>query len=112
MEDVSFGDVILGTHRTGVTAVDLNEFEKESLLANALIYEGQQHWLHYRHIEQERNQFLGFFFTLLVAIVGFFVAISSRGSSWPTLATGLTVMAAVLGTICLLIFASVRKFGA
>jgi hypothetical protein len=76
------------------------------------VYEGQQHWLHYRHIEQERNQFLGFFFTLLVAIVGFFVAISARKPAWPELAMGLAAMAAVLGTISLLIFASVRKFGA
>ncbi|MEV4515683.1 hypothetical protein AB0K00_42865 [Dactylosporangium sp. NPDC049525] len=76
------------------------------------MYEGQQHWLHYRHIEQERNQFLGFFFTLLVAIVGFFVAVSSREPTWPELAMGLSIMAAVLGTISLLIFASVRKFGA
>lgn len=79
---------------------------------DALVYEGQQHWLHCRHIEQERNQFLGFFFTLLVAIVGFFVAISARAPSWPALAMGLTSMAAVLGMISLLIFASVRKFGA
>ncbi|WP_327001474.1 hypothetical protein OHA72_41040 [Dactylosporangium sp. NBC_01737] len=76
------------------------------------MYEGQQHWLHYRHIEQERNQFLGFFFTLLVAIVGFLVAISARSPTWPELAMGLTAIAAVLGTISLLIFASVRKFGA
>ncbi|GAA3262430.1 hypothetical protein ACFO1B_57040 [Dactylosporangium siamense] len=76
------------------------------------MYEGQQHWLHYRHIELERNQFLGFFFTLLVAIVGFFVAISARAQDWPALATGLTAMAAVLGLISLLILASVRKFGA
>ncbi|GAB3839398.1 hypothetical protein ACFPIJ_34940 [Dactylosporangium cerinum] len=76
------------------------------------MYEGQQHWLHYRHIELERNQFLGFFFTLLVAIVGFFVAISARAADWPTIAIGLTAMAAVLGLISLLIFASVRKFGA
>ncbi len=76
------------------------------------MYEGQQHWLHYRHIEQERNQFLGFFFTLLVAIVGFFVAVSARSPSWPTLAMGLASMGAVLAMISLLIFASVRKFGA
>jgi hypothetical protein len=76
------------------------------------MYEGQQHWLHYRHIEQERNQFLGFFFTLLVAIVGFLVAISSRAASWPELAMGLTAMAAVLGMVSLLIFTSLRKFGA
>src|SRR5687768_9496608 len=67
--------------RTGATAVGLSEFEKERLLTDALVYEGQQHWLHYRHIEQERNQFLGFFFTLLVAVVGFFVAISARATS-------------------------------
>src|SRR5687767_6688225 len=88
------------------------EFEKDRLLTDALVYEGQQHWLHYRHIEQERNQFLGFFFTLLVAVVGFFIAIGSRAPSGPALAIGLTAMAAVLGTISLLIFASVRKFGA
>ncbi|MDG6105760.1 hypothetical protein Daura_18890 [Dactylosporangium aurantiacum] len=90
----------------------LTEFEKQRLLTDALLYEGQQHWLHYRHIEQERNQFLGFFFTLLVAIVGFFVAVSSRIPSWPTVALGLTCMAAVFGMISLLILASVRKFGA
>jgi hypothetical protein len=98
--------------RTGATAVGLSEFEKERLLTDALVYEGQQHWLHYRHIEQERNQFLGFFFTLLVAVVGFFVAISARATSWPALAMGLTAMAAVVGMINLLIFISVRKFGA
>jgi hypothetical protein len=76
------------------------------------VYEGQQQWLHYRHIEQERNQFLGFFFTLLVAIVGFFVAVSSRAPDWPSLAMGVTSMAALLGMISVLIFASVRKFGA
>lgn len=90
----------------------MSEFEKKRLLTDALVYNGQQHWLHYRHIEQERNQFLGFFFTLLVAIVGFFVAVSARSSSWPTLAMGLAAMAAVLGMISLLIFVSVRKFGA
>jgi hypothetical protein len=81
-------------------------------MTDALVYEGQQHWLHYRHIEQERNQFLGFFFTLLVAIVGFFVAVRSRAPSWPSLALGVAAMAALLGMISLLIFASVRKFGA
>jgi hypothetical protein len=95
-----------------LTAVEMTEFERERLLTDALVYEGQQHWLHYRHIEQERNQFLGFFFTLLVAIVGFFVAVSSRLPSWPVVALGLTCMAAVFGLISVLIFASVRKFGA
>jgi hypothetical protein len=92
--------------------VGLSEFEQERLVTDALVYEGQQHWLHYRHIEQERNQFLGYFFTLLVAIVGFFVAFSARAPDWPTLAMGLTAMAAVLGMISTLILASVRKFGA
>jgi hypothetical protein len=92
--------------------VGLTDYEKQRLQTDALVYEGQQHWLHYRHIEQERNQFLGFFFTLLVTIVGFFVAISSRVPSWPTLAMGLTAMAAVLGMISSVIFTSVRKFGA
>jgi hypothetical protein len=90
----------------------MTDFEKDRLLTDTLVYEGQQHWLHYRHIEQERNQFLGFFFTLLVAIVGFFVAVSARAPGWPRLAVGLSAMAAVLGVISLLIFASVRKFGA
>src|SRR3954468_9998566 len=98
-------------HRPGVIAVGLSEFEKERLLTDALVYEGQQHWLHYRHIEQERNQFLGFFFTLLVGIVGFFVALSTRVPSWPALALSLSTMAAALGVISFLIFASVRKFG-
>jgi hypothetical protein len=90
----------------------MTEFEKKRLLVDALVYEAQQLWLHYRHVEQERNQFLGYFFTLLVAIVGFFVAIGSRAPTWPTLAMGLSAMAAVLGLICFLIFTSVRKFGA
>jgi hypothetical protein len=81
-------------------------------VTDALVYEGQQHWLHYRHIELERNQFLGFFFTLLVAVVGFFVAISNGAPDWPTLAMGMTAMAGVQGLISLVIFASVRKFGA
>jgi hypothetical protein len=93
-------------------AASMSEFEKKRLLVDALVYEAQQHWLHYRHVEQERNQFLGYFFTLLVAIVGFFVAISSRAPTWPTLAMGLSAMAAVLGMISFLIFTSVRKFGA
>jgi hypothetical protein len=92
--------------------VELSDFERERLLVDALVYEGQQHWLHYRHIEQERNQYLGFFFTLLVAIVGFFVAVSSRAPGWPRLAMGLTAMAAVLGLVSTLILISVRKFGA
>ncbi|MFI5911789.1 hypothetical protein [Dactylosporangium sp. NPDC051541] len=89
----------------------MSESERETLLANALVYEGQQHWLHYRHIEQERNQFLGFFFTLLVAVVGFLVAFGARAADWPTAATGLTIMAAVLFMITCLIFTSVRKLG-
>lgn len=103
--------IVHARHPT-LTAVSMSEFEQERLVTDALVYEGQQHWLHYRHIEQERNQFLGFFFTLLVAIVGFFVAISSRIPAWPTVAIGLTSMAAVFGLISLLILASVRKFGA
>ncbi|MGI5183162.1 hypothetical protein ACQEVZ_43585 [Dactylosporangium sp. CA-152071] len=92
--------------------MSLSDFERERLLTDALMYEGQQHWLHYRHIEQERNQFLGYFFTLLVAIVGFFVAISAQMANWEDVAVGVSSMAWALGLVSLLILASVRKFGA
>ncbi|MEV0566575.1 hypothetical protein [Dactylosporangium sp. NPDC050588] len=91
--------------------MSLNDFERERLLTDALMYEGQQHWLHYRHIEHERNQFLGYYFTLLVAIIGFFVAVSARMTNWPDVAIGVASMAWVLGMVSLLILVSVRKFG-
>ncbi|MFF5225921.1 hypothetical protein [Dactylosporangium sp. NPDC000521] len=91
--------------------MSLSDFERERLLTDVLMYEGQQHWLHYRHIEQERNQFLGYYFTLLVAIIGFFVAVGAQMTNWPDVAIGVASMAWVLGMVSLLILVSVRKFG-
>jgi hypothetical protein len=84
-----------------------------SRLQNALIYEGEQAWTHYRHVESERNQHLGYLFTVIGGGLGLFVALIGSGSApqWKSLSVAVSMAASFLMILGILIYLSIRKFG-
>ena len=86
----------------------------EDLLSAALIYEGKEAWAHYRHIEQERNQFLGFFFTLIIGVVGLYSSHcgSNRTIGVDSLILAIDITCGALAIMSFFIYVSLKKFGA
>ena len=78
----------------------------------ALIAESSQAWEHYRHIENQRNSYIGFFLT---AILGFIALIGSLSAivkssfiGWPLLTLG--IGANFFGCLSVGIFLAIRRF--
>lgn len=87
--------------------------ERRELVSAALIYDGEQAWSHYRHLESQRSQYLGFVFTAVLGVSGLLVAVVSGGkSNVEAVVAGAAIMSFVLLLLCFLIYAAVRKVGA
>lgn len=74
--------------------------------------EFNQAWSHYRHIESERNKFLGFAFTLILGSTGFIIAIMkdfdpTSDSLWVII--GLSVFVNLIGIILVLLLGMILK---
>jgi len=81
--------------------------ERQRLLRSALTYDGDQAWTHYRHLESQRNQFLGFFFTATIGSIGFLVALASSPSAREDV---IWVGSAAIGFLLMLL--SIAMYGA
>lgn len=89
------------------------KLELRRLLNSALIFQSSQLWTHHRHLETQRSQYLGFFFTAIFASVGFAVAVGSRPGSFKTswMLDGDAALAFLLSALSFSIYAAVRKIG-
>jgi len=77
-----------------------------------MIYEGQQAWEHYRHVEAERNQYLGYFFTIAIAAMGLFATLNAYGGQTQRALT-ITISAAIcpmVASLGLIVYWSVEQF--
>lgn len=80
---------------------------------STLLLDFNQVWSHYRHVENERNQFTGYFFTALLASIGFFVAFlsSTQRPNFGWSVVGTVLFTHVFSVISFVIYSSVKKFG-
>src|SRR5689334_19743569 len=77
-----------------------------------LLEEYRQAWDHYRHVENERNQHVNYFFSVTLATVGFIVAIATSGKlAAPLLLVGVATAAQVYLWIALTLHLNTRKLG-
>lgn len=86
----------------------MENHSKELLLA-----EFHEAWEHYRHLENGRAKYLGFFFTILFAIVGFIVSIINKEGGIKeiehTIWFGLILLVWVLNVLTTFIYTTVKK---
>lgn len=94
-------------------SIDPSAVERIKLANTAFIHESVQNWQHHRHLESQRNQYLGFFFTALLASVGLLAALAGKQDFDPQvlIAVG-SVLSFVLNAISFGIYAAVCKIGA
>jgi hypothetical protein len=78
-----------------------------------LAREWEQAWNHYRHLETTRTQYLGFFFTVLVASIGLAVGLLKdvKPPDLPAVLFGLFVLAEVVFLITLGLYTAIKKTG-
>ena len=78
-----------------------------------LLHEFQEAWSHYRHIEESRSQYLGFFFIVMLSSIGFLISLSQNldlmTSSWSVF--GILILFWLLYILTFFMFVSVRKMG-
>ncbi|MGN9807618.1 hypothetical protein [Micromonospora sp. L32] len=87
--------------------------ERERLASAALIHESNQNWLHHRHLETQRGQYLGFFFTALLASAGLLTSIATQDRRDTDLVVlGGALLCFILMIVSFAIYAAVRKLGA
>jgi hypothetical protein len=93
-----------------------NDSDPASLLdpavRSALVAESTQAWDHYRHVENQRNSYIGFFLTAnlgFTALVGTVSAIvKARFLGWPTVALGFAFL--FFECLSIGIFLAIRRF--
>lgn len=88
--------------------------ELDRKAASLMIREFDQAWQHYRHIETTRNQYLGFFFTAILASLGLLASILDDVSAVtePMKALSSLAIGWVLFVLSYFLFTSVLKMGA
>jgi hypothetical protein len=85
----------------------------KKLSNDCLAREWEQAWNHYRHLETTRTQYLGFFFTVLIASIGLAVGLLKdvKHSDLPAVLFGLFVLAEVVFLITLGLYTAIKKMG-
>jgi hypothetical protein len=80
---------------------------------SAFLHDVTQLWDHYRHIENECNQYLGYFFAALLGSIGFFAAFlaGSRSINFGWVIVGVAVFLHTFTAISFIIYTTVKKFG-
>jgi hypothetical protein len=75
--------------------------------------EWEQAWIHYRHLESTRTQYLGCFFTVLLASIGLSIGLLKdvKVADLPTVMFGLYILLEVVFTITLGLFTAIIKMG-
>ena len=80
-----------------------------------LIHEYTEAWAHYRHVENDRTTYLKFFFTMLLASLGFLLSISKDirtfGEAQPPFVGGVFLLLWFLNILTLFIFANIKQSG-
>jgi len=76
-----------------------------------LLAEFREAWAHYRHMEVSRGQYLGYFFTVTLASLGYFINVLNSRAPTRSLIMGVCLYAVVLYALDTLIFTSVKKLG-
>ena len=86
---------------------------KKKPIDQHLLREWDQAWDHYRHLESTRSQYLGFFFTVLVASTGLAVGLLKdvSSSAQATVVFGLTVLGFIDFLITVGLFTAIKKTG-
>jgi hypothetical protein len=77
-----------------------------------LIYEGEQSWEHYRHVENQRNTFVGVLLTIAIAAIGLMASLSlrnGRGAEDLAFAVSCPLACAVM-SMGLIVYWSVQRF--
>lgn len=81
--------------------------------ATQIVREWDQAWNHYRHLESARSQYLGFFFTVLLASVGLAISFLKdvKPADQDTVIIGLLILTFVVFLITIGLFTSIKKMG-
>ena len=75
-----------------VSIDDTNKVGSVPLSEKLLLSEFSEAWNHYRHVETMRTQYLGFFFAMMIAYVGFSVSIVQVVKHKPLPLLGLDIL--------------------
>ena len=78
-----------------------------------LVREWEQAWNHYRHLESSRNQYLGYYFTVLLASLSVSISLLRDVSTdeKSTVIFGLLVLVFIVFLITTVLFVSIKKSG-
>lgn len=85
----------------------------DSASTDLLKQEFTEAWNHYRHLENDRTRYLGFFFTLLIASIGLLLnALATVSPTSPTpywFVPGVFLLAWLFDALSLFIYANIKK---
>src|SRR5262249_20954793 len=85
--------------------------EMNQLMADTLLEEFRQAWAHYRHVENEKNHYVNYFFTVTLGVFCFALALSSAATvPAPSLAVALGTTVANYTCIGASLQVNIRKF--
>lgn len=77
--------------------------------------EFKEAWSHYRHVESDRSRYLSFFFTIVLATIGFLITITKDIGSGSTLSPwfipGIFFLFWLLNVLAWFIYAGIKKSG-
>lgn len=84
--------------------------ENAGRLTQALLYEASQAWDHYRHVENQRNQYVAFSFTVALASLGLVASIAASADTPSVAVTVSAATATFTGALALVTYWSIQRF--